>query len=208
MLTGSPSAPELTVGVVADTHIPDRVNALHPDLLDALRAAGVDQILHLGDVCVNRVLDELGQVAPVSSVRGNRDWLLNPRPPWQRLLTLRGIPVQVAHGQGGFFTYWFDKVLYVLVGYRFERYRQVVQRSAPEAQVYLFGHTHHPENRLIDGRLFFNPGSACANFASGYMPPSFGLLHFAQNTPVRAEICPLRGWRARRGRWEKSIEDR
>ena len=119
-----PSTRPQTIGVVADTHVPDRVSALHPGLIDGLHAARVDQIFHLGDVCVNRVLDELGQVAPVSAVRGNRDWLLSPPPPWTCTLTFHGVRVLLAHGQGGFFTYWFDKVLYVLVGYRFERYRR------------------------------------------------------------------------------------
>ncbi|HMN58753.1 MAG TPA: metallophosphoesterase family protein [Anaerolinea sp.] len=168
----------LTIGVVADTHVPDRVNALHPALLDGLRAARVERIFHLGDVCVNRVLDELGQVAPVSVVRGNRDWLLKPPPPWTQPLTLNGVKLLLAHGQGDFFTYWFDKVLYVLVGYRFERYRRRLLHSSPDSQVFLFGHTHYPVNRIVDGRLYFNPGSASASFKSGKYLPSYGVLRF------------------------------
>lgn len=29
----------------------------------------------------------------------------------------------------------------------------------PEADIIIFGHTHHPLNRRINGQLYFNPGS-------------------------------------------------
>ena len=64
------------LGVVADTHIPDRVRSLHPDLLPGLKAANAEVILHAGDICSPVVLAELSQVAPVVAVRGNRDWAL------------------------------------------------------------------------------------------------------------------------------------
>ncbi len=71
------TAPILKVGVVADTHIPDRAAALHPGLLPALRAAGVGAILHAGDVSTHAVLEQLGEIAPVRVARGNRDWNLS-----------------------------------------------------------------------------------------------------------------------------------
>lgn len=67
------SAP-LTVGVVADTHIPDKARWLHPALIPALQRAGVQTILHCGDISAPRVVAMLEQVAPVVAVRGNRDW--------------------------------------------------------------------------------------------------------------------------------------
>ena len=47
----------ITLGVVADTHVPDRMQALPAAALEALQ--GVDAILHAGDVCVRPVLDTL-----------------------------------------------------------------------------------------------------------------------------------------------------
>jgi putative phosphoesterase len=195
------AAPGLRVGVVADTHVPDRVNALHPGLLPALRAASVQRIFHLGDVSTNRVLDELSQVAPVETVRGNRDWLLTPLPPWERCLELGGVRLVVVHGQGNFFHYWLEKVRYVVQGYDFGRYQRRLTRAFPHGQVYLFGHSHHPVDQWVDGRLFFNPGSASANFASALKTPSFGLLQLMPQQPPRAEIVPLEGWRLVRGAW-------
>ncbi len=192
------------LGVVADTHVPDRVNALHPELLSALRTAGVERILHAGDVCVRQVIEELESVAPVTVARGNRDWMLSPLPPWSALLELDGVRVVMAHGQGSFFTYWLDKFLFVFQGYRFERYQRVVEASsALEADVYIFGHTHRAENRLVGGRLFFNPGSASFGFIKGSRHPSFGLLTILPGGQVQGEIRPLNGWRVVKGRWER-----
>jgi putative phosphoesterase len=71
----------ITLGVIADTHIPDRARSLDPQLLSIFDAAQVKAILHAGDVCVPRILDELGEIAPVHAVRGNRDlWALRQLP--------------------------------------------------------------------------------------------------------------------------------
>lgn len=194
----------LRVGVVADTHVPDRVSELHPDLLAALHSAQVQQILHAGDACINRVIDELEQVAPVMVARGNRDWMLRPTPPWSIRLTLGEVRVLLAHGQGNFVSYWIDKFLFVLQGYRFERYRRMVAGDWPEADVLVFGHTHRAENRAVGGRLFFNPGSASFGFLEGHRSPSFGLLHIGPGRAVRGEIIGLNGWRVSQGRWTRA----
>jgi predicted phosphodiesterase len=74
----------IVIGVVADTHVPDRVNALHPDLLQELATREVDYIFHAGDCSTSCVLDELRAIAPVFAVAGNRDWFL-PTLPRHRL---------------------------------------------------------------------------------------------------------------------------
>ncbi len=193
----------LTVGVVADTHVPDRVNDLHPGLIASLREAGVQHILHAGDACINRVIDELSRVAPVTVARGNRDWMLRPPPPWTSRLEFGGVRVLLAHGQGNFVSYWIDKFLFVLQGYRFERYRRLVTNDWPEAEVVVFGHTHRAENRMEGGRLFFNPGSASFGFLEGSRSPTYGLLHIERGRLVRGEICSLVGWRVVQGRWTR-----
>jgi putative phosphoesterase len=193
--------PPFILGVVADTHVPDRVSDLHPGLISALRAAGVQRSRHCGDACVNRVMEELEQVAPVTTVRGNRDWMLRPLPPLTQRIELAGVRLVAVHGQGGFFSYWLDKVQYVLKGYRFERYRQRFQVEWSDADVFVFGHTHKYENRRMDGCLFFNPGSASFGFSVENSVPSFGLLRLGPGRQVRGEMCPLEGWRVKRGGW-------
>ncbi len=68
--------PILTAGIVADTHVPDRVYEIHPGILPFFQSQGVTQILHCGDICSASVLEELSQYAPVTAVRGNRDLTL------------------------------------------------------------------------------------------------------------------------------------
>ncbi len=58
----------LTIGLISDTH-----GLVRPEVFDAL--AGVDLILHAGDVGPPEVLIELSAIAPVRAVRGNTDAL-------------------------------------------------------------------------------------------------------------------------------------
>ena len=59
------------IGVVADTHVGEHLAVLPPEIPEIL--AGVDLILHAGDLADRVVLEELGRVAPVVAVRGNHD---------------------------------------------------------------------------------------------------------------------------------------
>ena len=56
----------MKIGVVSDTH-----GLLRPEVVTAL--AGVERILHLGDVGDAGILRELVKIAPVTAVRGNID---------------------------------------------------------------------------------------------------------------------------------------
>ena len=53
---------EIVIGVVADTHVPDRVQNLHPALCQIFINAGVSQILHAGDICNQALIDELAMI--------------------------------------------------------------------------------------------------------------------------------------------------
>ena len=59
----------ITAGLIADTHIPYRVKQLPEAVFEAF--AGVDVILHAGDVDVPTALEPLRSMAPVHAVRGN-----------------------------------------------------------------------------------------------------------------------------------------
>ncbi len=193
--------PILRVGVVADTHIPDRARSLHPQLVPALKSAGVDLILHAGDISIPAVLEELGQVAPVKAVRGNRDWSFSPRLPLTLRLDLAGVPVMLMHGHGGWWNYLKDKGKFLVEGYRFERYQQKVVELAADARVIVFGHTHRIENVNINGRMIFNPGTANAGYRSD-IPSTIGFLNFFPGGEVKGEILRLAGFRNRAGNWE------
>ena len=104
------------VGVLADTHIPDRVPNLDPKMLQTFREKGVAAILHAGDVSVPRVLTELHQIAPVYTVRGNRDILYLRHLPMRVQLNIDGVSIGMAHGHGTFSRYLIDKMQRVVAG--------------------------------------------------------------------------------------------
>jgi putative phosphoesterase len=57
------------IGIVSDTHIPDRNKGIHPKIMDSFARA--DLILHAGDITVPDVIETLGTVAETIAIRGN-----------------------------------------------------------------------------------------------------------------------------------------
>lgn len=132
----------MRIGVVADSHgvVPDGVRAA---------LAGVDHILHAGDLENLQVLVELELIAPVTAVRGNCD----AEAPLARL-------PRVASA--------------LLGGARFiVAHKQHAALSALEAEkspvaVVVTGHTHRPKVEMRDGVLWVNPGSTTYERGSGH----------------------------------------
>jgi uncharacterized protein len=121
-----------TVGVISDTH-----GLLRPEAVAAL--AGVERIVHAGDIGDRAVLEALGRLAPVTAVRGNND-----RGAWAR-----DIPETEVLEIGG-------ATLYVLHDLH---ELDLDPRAAGYAAV-IAGHSHQPRQEERDGVLYFNPGSA------------------------------------------------
>ncbi len=124
------------LGIISDTH--GRVpNAVH----DAL--AGVDHILHAGDVGPVDVLTELEAIAPVSAVLGNTDHGLAL--PETRVEEFAGHKFLIHH--------------IVDVSMPSQLMRTLLAEERPD--VVVFGHTHIPFHEKINDVLYLNPGSAC-----------------------------------------------
>jgi putative phosphoesterase len=106
--------------------------------------AGVDLILHAGDVCRAGVLEELAAFAPVRAVMGNNDtpdvaaW----GAPETLELDLDGLRVAMVHDAGP-------------AAGRARRLR----RRFPDAQAVVFGHSHIALYEQERGFAIFNPGS-------------------------------------------------
>mgnify|MGYP001080713185 CR=1 FL=1 len=177
------------LGVISDTHVPDRIPQLNPRALDVFRQAGVTQILHAGDIMVQSVLDELAQVAPVQAVRGNRDvWNLKHLPTHLKL-EVDGVHIGLTHGHGTLSNYIYEKFDIAIKGKRVGRYLQRVVADFPHADVIIFGHLHVPGILNLEGKLVLNPGSACCPYPRS-LKPSVALLHVTSGT-ARAEIVEL-----------------
>lgn len=188
----------IVIGVVADTHVPDRVNALHIDLLHQMEIRKVNYIFHAGDIATRRVLDELRTAAPVYAVAGNRDWFQSELPRHQ-LFSINGVTTLLTHGHINAYHYWLDKGHNFWHGYQFDRYARRLPQIAPEAAVYIFGHSHHAENRSMAGKLYFNPGSSSVAEKPDFRL-SFGIIQFHTDGRFSGEVIALEGATTRFGR--------
>lgn len=86
----------MRLGVIADTHIPDKFHRLSDHIKGALQ--GVDLILHCGDVVEMSILEELRELAPVEAVAGNHDVERNLTLPRKQILDLAGYRIGMIHG--------------------------------------------------------------------------------------------------------------
>ncbi len=183
-------SPAWTVGLVADTHIPDRTRRLPEAVLQVFDRAGVCCILHAGDVVTPGVLAQLARLAPVYAVRGNRDWLML-RLPLRRTVQVGPFRLGLVHGHGALARYVRDKVAYWM-GHPlpFRRFVLRARAACPQADVVVFGHIHYPMIRRFGAQWVVNPGSPLGNDRSP-VPPSVGLLHLDADRGARPEIVFL-----------------
>jgi len=180
----------MKLGIISDTHIPDRVRRLHPQVLPLFREAGVSAILHAGDVSSPGVLRQLGELAPVYAVRGNRDWVLLRRLPLVQQLVFGGVSVVLTHGHGRWQEYLVDKADYLLNGLQPDRFQNRLLAAFPKTRIIVFGHIHRPLNLWVGEQLLFNPGSPhFPDRKSNAL--SIGLIHIPAEGEVKGEIVRL-----------------
>jgi hypothetical protein len=153
--------PRMKIGVISDTH-----GLLRPEVAPAL--AGVDRILHLGDVGKISILRELEKIAPVTAIRGNID----------RAGPCSELPeTEVVLAEG--------RYIYMLHDLNTLHLDPAAGRFA----AVLFGHTHKPALYKKKGVLYFNPGSCGPRRFE--LPITVGMLTVDETGELAAEIVPL-----------------
>ena len=153
----------MKIGVISDTH-----NYLDPKITELFK--GVEHIIHAGDVGTSKIISELEEIAPVTAVMGNTD------------LGLRLKEVEVFElGRHKFLLQHIVQpdMPAVLLSDR-------VQREKPD--IIVFGHTHKPFDRKIDGIWYFNPGYAGRMRFD--LERSVALMHF-RGEKIKAELLKL-----------------
>jgi len=154
----------LRIGVISDTH-----NFLDPKIPEHF--AGVDHILHAGDIGQARLILQLEQIAPVTAVLGNTDDSgLHFRQ--TEIVELDGCKFLIHHIVD---PHTPDEAL-----------QSRIAREKPA--VVVFGHTHKPFSESINSVLFFNPGYAGKSRFG--MPRSVAILHCAAKG-IRPEFLAL-----------------
>lgn len=150
----------MRLGVISDTH-----GLLRPELLEAL--AGVDHILHAGDVGDPAILATLASIAPLTAIRGNID----------RTGLCARLPATEAVELGGRLLYMVHSIDDL-----------DLHPAAAGMSAVIFGHSHKPTTYTRDDVLYLNPGSAGPRRFS--LPISLAYLEIGADT-LRAEIVPL-----------------
>ena len=151
----------MVLGVISDTH-----GLLRPEALEAL--AGVDRILHAGDVGAREVLEQLALIAPVTAIRGNVDY-----GPWASELPeteaveIEGVIIHMLHDLG----------------------ELDLKPEAAGMRAVISGHSHRPAMEEKNGVLYFNPGSAGPR--RFHLPVSVGKLRI-QAGEVSGQILELK----------------
>jgi uncharacterized protein len=147
------------IGVISDTH-----GLVRPQAIDAL--AGVEMILHAGDIGNAAVLYALREVAPVVAVRGNND-----KGDWAQSLRDSEV-VEIG-----------DVSIYML-----HALKEIDVSPAGVFQVVVSGHSHKPVIEERRGVLYVNPGSAGPRRFK--LPISLAHLTI-ENDKVKAKIIEL-----------------
>ena len=154
----------LIIGLISDTH-----GLVRPEVFDAL--AGVNLILHAGDVGPPDVLIELATIAPVRAVRGNTDAPGRPDLVERIDEMFEQVRVVVTHGH------------------------ELVSPNPPRlvgaymhADVIVYGHTHQQLIVRAARRTVINPGAAGARRFK--LQPSVAKLYINARQ-VDAELIQL-----------------
>jgi len=190
----------LRIAVIADTHIPDRVNNFHPNLLPSILNSQIDLILHCGDSTQQSVLDDLEGIAPIVGVMGNRDAFFSTLDlPFKLEIEIFGRKIGLYHGYKSIKHYFSDKIDYILHGYAFDHFHTVGKELFPGADVLCFGHTHFAEIRRYPNQWVINPGSSGPNSMNG--GPSWVLLEMNHTGNIKASFQPLLGYACKKKQW-------
>ena len=109
----------------------------------------VDLIIHAGDFTTTETLNGLKQLGEVKAVQGNMDSSeIKSTLPVKEIIEAKNKRIGIIHGSG---PPWGIA----------QRVREMFDQ---QVDIIVYGHSHEPQNKVIDGILFFNPGKATSSF--------------------------------------------
>lgn len=163
---------KVRIGVISDTHIPDRATRIPQKILEDFKKA--DMVIHAGDLVNMSALEQLKEVcSKVYAVYGNMDpYDLRKVLPEKEIIQVGKFRIGIMHGFG------IPSGLPELLKRLF--------KDDP-VNVIVFGHSHAPMNEKIGETLFFNPGSATDTIFAPYN--SYGIIEI--NDKINAKIIKL-----------------
>ena len=173
---------EILIGLLSDTHIPQRTENLPDVVLDDFKKRNVDYVFHMGDFTsygVYKKLIELFGKDKVVAVRGNMDFNSNLIKTLPQTLELKiyNFKVLVLHGMGG------PNII-------IKRLIKKLDLLNSDYDAVIFGHTHRPVNERSNGILFFNPGTTTPIDNKFTVISSYGYMKITRNE-IKPEIVYL-----------------
>ena len=132
----------MLIGLISDTHIPDRARILPQNVIDAF--SDVELILHAGDLTSPKVIDELEEIAPVMAVQGNMDRANGIDLPKAKIVEVEGLKIGLIHGE---------------VYPRADSDQLLYLAKELNVDILVSGHSHQPKIEQKEGILLLNPGS-------------------------------------------------
>ncbi len=132
----------MIIGLISDTHIPDRARIIPQNVIDAF--SNVDLILHAGDLTSPKVIEELEELAPVMAVQGNMDRVNGIDLPKAKVIEVEGLKLGVIHGE---------------VYPRADSDQLLYLAKELDVDILVSGHSHQPKIEQKEGILLLNPGS-------------------------------------------------
>ena len=132
----------MLIGLISDTHIPDRGKELPQNVFDAFK--NVDLILHAGDLTSLSIIEKLEEIAPVMAVQGNMDRANGIKLPKAKIVECEDLKIGIVHGE---------------VYPRGDTQQLVYLAREMNVDILVSGHSHQPKIEKEDGILLLNPGS-------------------------------------------------
>ncbi len=137
----------MRIGVLSDTHV-NSLEDIPKKIIDSLST--VDLIIHAGDFTTLEVFKGLKQLGEMKAVQGNMDSIeLKNILPTKIIFKIEDKKIGITHGSG---SPWGIE----------HRVRKTFDQD--QIAVIVYGHSHQPQNKVIEGILFFNPGDATNSF--------------------------------------------
>ena len=173
---------EILIGLLSDTHVPQRTKSVPNVVIDDFKKRNVDYIFHMGDFTsfevYKKLIDTFGK-DKVIAVRGNMDFDSNLKKALPESLELKiyNFKILMLHGMGG------PNII-------IKRLIKKLDLLNSDYDIVIFGHTHRPVNKKQDGILFFNPGTTTPIDNKFTVISSYGYLRISKEK-IEPEIINL-----------------
>ena len=146
--------------VLSDTHISTTIDKLPREIIKETK--DVDMCLHAGDFTGYKLFKDLSHISNLYGVYGNMDTArIKEELPAHRIINVEDIRIALTHGAG-------------MSRGTIDLINQTFKDDFADIDIFIFGHSHLTMNKIVNGKIYFNPGSPTDKIFSPYN--SYGIL--------------------------------